>query len=123
MPMSLISLTFGNGKNKFSVTHAIEVIQPWHNIKARDGVENRLIVKKICSFYKLSEKYIVGEIVSGVVGEGMVGKINGKEFKILELNCKLKDAPIAKTGMTIGILVEGIEETDAPKESAIVFEN
>jgi len=124
--MSLISLTFGNGngnKNKFSVREEIEIIQPWHSIKVDENTENKLLVKKVCSFYKLEEKYIVGEIVSGVVKEGMFGKSNGKQFRVIELNCKMKDAPIAKAGMTVGLLVEGIEESDIAKDSEIVFEN
>ncbi len=124
--MSLISLTFGNNNangNKFSMKPQMEVIQPWHSIKIQPGVENKLLVKKVCSFYKLSEKYIVGEIVSGVVGEGMLGSTNGKKFKILELNCKIKDSPIAKAGMTVGLLIEGIEESDIEKDTEILFEN
>ncbi len=121
--MSLISLTFGNKNNAFSVKPMMEVIQPWHNLKVSEGVENKLVVKKFCGFYKLSEIYIVGKITSGVVQEGMVGSVNGKSFRVIEVDCKMKGAPIAGEGMTVGLLVEGVQPNDLQKENEILFQN
>ena len=124
--MSLVSLTFGNDngkRNRFSVQPEIEVIQPWHHFHEMAGIENRLLIKKVCSFYKRAEMYLIGEIVSGVVKEGMKGKINGKEFKVLELESKMKGAPIAGQGMTIGLTIDGISYNEIQKNNVVIFEN
>jgi len=117
-------LTFGNGsKNRFSLKPDMEVMQPWHNIKIDANTENKLVVKKACNFYKRTETYIIGEIISGVVQEGMRAKAKDKEFKVLELDCRMKGAPIAKSGMVVGLTVEGIHCTDLEKDSVLVFQN
>jgi hypothetical protein len=120
--MSLISLTFGDRKNNFSCGPEIQVTRPSDCIKAIPGVENRVEVVKSCFFYKQNEPYIVANIVSGVVSEKMTGSLNGKSFEIVELNSKYGNAGIAKKGMTIGLMVKGLENEAIPKGTTISFE-
>jgi hypothetical protein len=64
----------------------------------------------------------VANIVSGVVSEKMRGLLNGKSFEIMELNSKYGNAGIAKKGMTIGLMVKGLENETIEKGTTIVFE-
>lgn len=120
--MSLISLTFGEKRNSLSWQPEIQVIRPADCIKIIPGVENKAEVVKSCFFYQQNEPYIVANIVSGVVSEKMKGKLNGKSFEIVELNSKYGNAGIAKKGMTIGLMVKGLENETIQKGTTIVFE-
>ena len=120
--MSLISLTFGERRNSFSIAPQIQVTRPADCIKIIPGVENRVEVVKSCFFYQHNEPYIVANIVSGVVSEKMKGTLNGKSFEILELNSKYGNAGMAKKGMTIGLMVKGLENETIEKGATIVFE-
>lgn len=120
--MSLISLTFGEKRNSFSWQPEIQVIRPADCIKIVPGVENKAEVVKSCFFYQHNEPYIVANIVSGVVSEKMRGTLNGKSFEIVELNSKYGNAGIAKKGMTIGLMVKGLENETIQKGTTIVFE-
>lgn len=106
--MSLVSLTFGDGK-KMSYEAPIQVVRPFDKFKDNPNVENRLEVKKACVFYNHKELYIVGKIISGVVSEQMEGFINGTRFKVIELESK-HAGPIAGAGMTIGLVIPHLEE-------------
>ena len=120
--MSLISLTFGEKRNSFSIEPQIQVTRPADCIKIVPGVENKAEVVKSCFFYQHNEPYIVANIVSGVVSEKMKGTLNGKSFEIIELNSKYGNAGIAKKGMTIGLMVKGLENETIQKGTTIVFE-
>lgn len=119
--MGLVSLTFGERRNSFSVSAAIQVIRPADYIKIDPAVENRVEVVKSCFFFKHNEPYIVGNIVSGAVAEGMQGTVNGKTFEIIELDSKYGNAGIAKKGMSVGLSVRGLENEIIEKGATIVF--
>lgn len=119
--MSLVSLTFGEKRNSFSVSAAIQVTRPADCIKIDPNIENRLEVVKSCYFFKNNEPYIVGNIVSGAVAERMRGTVNGKSFEVIELDSKYGDAGIAKKGMTVGLSVKGLENETIEKGTSILF--
>ncbi|MFH1664230.1 MAG: hypothetical protein ABH986_05520 [archaeon] len=120
--MSLISLTFGNKKNSFSVSSAIQIVRPADCLVSKAGIENTVRVVKSCFFFKQKEPYIVANIVSGIVSEKMCGTVNGRNFEIVELESKYGDAGIAKKGMTIGLMVKGLENEVIESGSTISFE-
>lgn len=120
--MSLISLTFGDRKNNFSVSPEIQVTRPSDSIKVDPSVENKFEVVKSSFFFQQNEPYIVGNIVSGVVAQGMRGKVNGRNFEIVELDSKYGSAGIAKEGMSVGISVNGLGSELIGKGTIIVFE-
>ncbi|MCX6798713.1 MAG: hypothetical protein NTW59_01285 [Candidatus Diapherotrites archaeon] len=119
--MSLVSLTFGDKRNCFSVLPQIQVTRPSDCIKIDPSIENKVEVLKSCFFYKHNEPYIVANITSGIVAEKMFGEVNGKTFEVTELNSKYGDAGIAKQGMTIGICVKGLENEIIQKGAVILF--
>ncbi len=119
--MGLVSLTFGEKRNSFSVASAIQVIRPADCIKIDPAIENRLEVVKSCFFFKHNEPYIVGNIVSGAVAQGMQGTVNGKSFEIIELDSKYGSAGIAKKGMSVGLSVKGLENEIIERGTEIVF--
>ena len=119
--MSLISLTFGEKRNCFSVAPQVQVTRPADCIKIEEGVENRIEVVKSCFFFKQNEPYIVGKNVSGAVAERMRGTINGKCFEIIDLDSKYGNAGIAKEGMVIGLSVRGLENETIEKGAFITF--
>ncbi|MFH1225648.1 MAG: hypothetical protein V1676_07680 [Candidatus Diapherotrites archaeon] len=119
--MSLVSLTFGKGKQDFSVRAPIKITQPYESFHAKAGEENKLEVVKVCKFYKLDDIYVVGKIVSGVVGENMAAVVNGKNCQVLELTCKYKGAPIAGSGMTVGVMLRGAESSAIERGGLLQF--
>ncbi len=114
--MSLISLTFGKGKEAPSCSQ-IEIDSPARRIKIDNSAENKIEVLKACTFFKASFVYIVGQIVCGVVKEQMVGSCNGKQFSIDEVESKIGNA--AKQGMNVGLCVSGISLGDVKKGDVI----
>ncbi|MFH1256639.1 MAG: hypothetical protein V1494_05090 [Candidatus Diapherotrites archaeon] len=110
--MGLVSLTFGEGRNSFSVAPQISIIQPMDGLRVDPNIENKLEVKKVCQFLGHDDLYIVGEVKSGVVGETMCSKIGDNTLEIVELECKFRGARKAKPGMMIGITCKG-----APREA------
>ena len=118
--MSLITLTFGAG-NPATPCFETEVVSPQDSIRIYPWEKNKLCVKKVSCFYNEPEVYIMGEIVSGAISEGMSGEVNGKHFTVKELNCKYRNSTVAKRGMTIGISVEGISREEIEKDSIISF--
>jgi hypothetical protein len=107
--MSLVSLTFGEGKSEFSVKAPIQVLTPEDQIQIKPGIENKAQIKKACQFLGHTDVYLVAQIVSGVVANTMKGDINGRGFEIVELESKYGHR-IAKQGMTIGLTVRGISK-------------
>ncbi len=120
--MSLTALTFGNKKNSFSVSSAIQITRPSDFIVSNSNEENSAKVIKSCFFFQQVEPYILANVVSGVVSEKMYGTINGKKFEIVELESKYGDAGIAKKGMTIGLIVKGLEHETIESGTTILFE-
>jgi len=114
--MSLISLTFGKGKEAPSCSQ-IEIDSPARRIKIDNSSENKIEVLKACVFFKASFVYIVGQIVCGVVKEQMVGNCNGKQFSIDEVESKIGNA--GKQGMNVGLCVSGIQLDDVKKGDVI----
>ncbi|MBN2067899.1 MAG: hypothetical protein JW744_05515 [Candidatus Diapherotrites archaeon] len=114
--MSLFTLTFGSGREK-PVYSEIEVVRPSDSIRVDPSKENKVEVKKACTFFKCPGVYIVGEVVSGVVKENMVGSCNGKQFEIEEVEGKFGNA--GKEGMNIGMSVSGISLEDLKKGDVI----
>ena len=114
--MSLISLTFGRGKEAPSCSE-IEIDSPVRRIKIDNSAENKIEVLKACTFFKARFVYIVGQIVSGVVKEQMVGSCNGKQFCIDEVESKIGNA--GKQGMNVGLSVTGIQLDDVKKGDVI----
>lgn len=116
--MSLVSLTFGRGKN-VPICSEIEVTRPIDMIKSGPACESKVEVIKACTFFNASFVYIVGQILSGVVREDMVGNCNGKQFSISEVESKLGNA--AKEGMNVGICANGIDLNDVKKGDVITI--
>ncbi len=107
--MSLISLTFGKGKQEPSFNQ-IEIASPCDSISISPDVENLVEVKKACTFFKHTGIYIVGEVLSGAVKGEMQGECNGKRFCIEEIDSRLGNA--AKEGMSVGLSTSGISLED-----------
>ena len=107
--MSLISLTFGKN-NQMPSFSQIDIIRPCDSIHPSSDVENKVEVKKACTFFGSRDVYIVGEMVSGVAQEEMTGQCNGKEFEIKEVESKL--GAVAKQGMNVGLSLSGVSLDD-----------
>ena len=116
--MSLVTLTFGYGKEKMSYSEIV-VCRPEDNIRVRAGIPNTVEVIKTATFYGQADAYLVTKITSGVVRDGMVGCLEGKEFKVIEVESKYGN--VGKTGMTIGIMTEGLSQDEVQKGSIISF--
>lgn len=118
--MSLISLTFGEGKSEFSVKAPIQVITPEDQIQIKPDVENKVQIRKACQFLGHSDVYVVAQVVSGVVANTMKGEVDGRYFEIVELESKIGHR-IAKQGMTIGLTVRGISKDAFKKGCHVTF--
>lgn len=121
--MSLVSLTFGRGREEFSVKPHIQITRPEDRFASAEGIENRFEVLRVCNFYKIDDLYIVGKIISGVVEERMTTSINGRKCEVVELECKYRGAEIAGTGMTVGLLVRGPAKGDVGNGEILTFSN
>ncbi|MBU0661966.1 hypothetical protein KKH30_00475 [Candidatus Micrarchaeota archaeon] len=108
--MSLISLTFGKGREAMVVQPHIQITNPQDSFREVEGVENRVEVVKVCKFFNSEGVYVVGKVLSGVIAERMRANVNGWECEITELECKYKGADVAKEGMTVGLMVRGVEK-------------
>ena len=108
--MSLITLTFGYGKERLSVFPHMRITEPLSDIEVPAGSVNKLQVKKVCQFYGDREVYVLGTVVSGFVGKDMSGKANGKFFDVVDMECKFPRAKYAKQGMAIGLFVKNISK-------------
>ncbi|MBU2476759.1 hypothetical protein KKG83_04775 [Candidatus Micrarchaeota archaeon] len=120
--MSLTALTFGKKKNSFSASAVIQITRPSDLIVSHSNEENSAKVIKSCFFFQQNEPYILANVVSGVVSEKMYGVIDGKKFEIVELESKYGYEGIAKKGMTIGLIVKGLEREIIESGTTILFE-
>lgn len=117
--MSLVSLTFGAGKQSFSVPTMMHVFYPKDSIQVKPGVANKLQILKVSTFYNSPEVYIVGQVISGVLKDKMVFDFNGRKVFVSEIDSKLKG--VAKEGMTIGFSLLGISPGEFTKGSVLEF--
>ncbi len=121
--MSLVSLTFGNSRNKFSVASEVQILhRPEDSIKVPKGAEPRLEVQKVSTFLGFGGVYIIGKVASGVIAPNMIGvSQNGKTFRVTEIESKYPNCTVAKQGMTVGISVEGVEKEDIAQGNLLSF--
>jgi translation elongation factor EF-1alpha len=122
--MSLVSLTFGDGRNKMSVQSELQVLsRPSDHIRVAPGSEPKLEVQKVSTFLGFDGVYIIGKVTSGVVAPTMMGvSANGKVFKISEIESKYPNCAVGKQGMTIGISAHGISKEDVAQGATIFFQ-
>lgn len=123
--MSLVSLTFGNSRNKMTVPSAVQVIsRPEDHIKVTPGSEPKLEVQKVSTFLGFDGVYIIGKVTSGMIAPSMMGTSpNGKRFKVTEIESKYPNCAVAKQGMTVGLSVEGIQKEDMSEVKELRFNN
>ncbi|MDD5163268.1 MAG: hypothetical protein PHD95_03610 [Candidatus ainarchaeum sp.] len=115
--MSLAGLTFGVGKQSFSVPPMMHVFYPKDSIKIDPNVENKLQVIKVSSFYNTDDIYVVAQVISGVVKDNMSFSINGKKILVPEIESKLKG--VAKQGMNVGFSLQGIAVEEIAKGAVL----
>lgn len=115
--MSLAALTFGAGKQSFSVPTMMHVFYPKDSIKLDPKVENKLQVIKVSSFYNTDDIYVVAQVISGVVKDNMSFSLNGKKILVPEIESKLKG--VAKQGMNVGFSLQGIAVEEIAKGSVL----
>jgi len=117
--MSLVTLTFGYGKQNFSVPPMMHISHPKDHIKIDPDSENKLEVLKIVTFYKNPELYIVGRVISGAVKEDMQCTFRGQEIGISCFDSHLKG--IGKQGMVVGFNIQGISKKELSKGDVLEF--
>ncbi len=122
--MSLVSLTFGDGRNRMSVPSQLTITRPQDHIKVPQGAEPKLEIQKVSTFLGFNGVYIIGKVTSGAISQEMCGiATNGKKFKITEIESKYPNCNLFKQGMTIGMSVEGIDKEDVDKGEMVRFDN
>lgn len=117
--MSLVTLTFGYGKQDFSVPSMMHVSYPKDHIKLDPNTENKLEVLKVTTFYNCPDVYLVGRVISGVVKETMHSRFQGKEITVSKLDSQLKG--IGKQGSVVGFNIEGFSPEDISKGTILDF--
>ena len=117
--MSLVSLTFSDGNQSFSVPSMMHVFHPRDNIKVDPLMENKLQIVKVCTFFNKPTVYVVGQVVSGVVKEKMVCKVKEKHVLVSEVDSRL--GGVGKEGMTVGFDLEGISAAELSKGVILSF--
>jgi hypothetical protein len=115
--MSLAALTFGAGKQSFSVPTMMHVFYPKDSIKIDPNVENKIQVLKVSTFYNTNDIYIIGQVISGVVKDNMSFCVNGKKICVPEIDSKLKG--VAKQGMNLGFSLQGITAEEIAKGTVL----
>ena len=121
--MSLVSLTFGNGREKMSVASHIQVIhRPEDNIKADRGAVPAFEVQKVSTFLGFNGIYLIGKVTKGIIAPAMIGKVtNGKTFRVTEIESKYPNCEVGKQGMTVGLSIEGVEKEDIDRGHVLTF--
>ncbi len=121
--MSLVSLTFGNSRNKISVKSEVQVLsRPEDYIVVTPGSEPKLEIQKISTFMGFNGVYIIGKVTSGTIAPQMMGKSpSGKRFRVTEIESKYPNCAVAKQGMTVGISVEGVDKEDITDAKELIF--
>ena len=119
--MGLVSLTFGEGRNNFSIKPHIEVIRPEDVIEYDATAEPTFEVVKVSTFYGSDEVYLVGKVVSGKIEPKMKGRVGEKTFMVEEINSKYPKCTYAKQGMTVGMSTAGLRKEEVQTGSVIAF--
>ncbi|MBI4043329.1 MAG: hypothetical protein HY393_00795 [Candidatus Diapherotrites archaeon] len=119
--MGLVSLTFGEGRNSFSVKPYIEVIRPEDVIEYDATSEPKFEVVKVSTFYGSDEVYLVGKVIAGKIEPRMQGCIGEKTFRVEEINSKYPKCTYAKQGMTVGMSTQGLCKDDIQPGTVISF--
>jgi translation elongation factor EF-1alpha len=121
--MSLVSLTFGNGRGKMSAPSNIQILhRPEDSIRVEPGKEPKLEVQKISTFLGFNGVYIIGKVKSGVIAPSMMGiSPTGKTFRVTEIESKYPNCAVAKQGMTVGLSVEGVGKEDVLDVKELTF--
>ncbi|VVC00181.1 Uncharacterised protein [uncultured archaeon] len=122
--MSLITLTFANGRNDFYNNPNALVSSPESRLNQRmlrDGAgKGTAVVKKACRFYSHDDVFILAEVADGFVAENMKASFGDKEVRVVSLESKYGRS--AKKGMIVGMSVSGIDEEELPIGSTLNFE-
>ena len=119
--MGLVSLTFGEGRNSFSVKPYIEVIRPEDVIEYDAHSAPTFEVVKVSTFYGSDEVYLVGKVLAGKIEPRMHGRIGEKAFIVEEINSKYPKCTYAKQGMTVGMSTQGLNKEDVQAGTIISF--
>ena len=122
--MSLISLTFANGRGDAYLGHNPMVSTPESRLNQRMSKEGAgkgtALVKKSCRFFSHDDVFILAEVQDGFVAEKMKASFGGKDVQIISLESKYGRS--AKKGMIVGMSVSGIHEDEIPSGSTLNFE-
>lgn len=122
--MSLISLTFANGRSNAYMGQNELVSTPESRLNqrmSREGAgKGTALVKKSCRFFSHDDVFILAEVQDGFVAEKMKASFGGKDVQIISLESKYGRA--AKKGMIVGMSVSGINEDEIPSGSTLSFE-
>ena len=122
--MSLITLTFANGRNDFYNNPNAFVSTPESRLNQRmlrEGAgKGTAVVKKACRFYSHDDVFILAEVADGFVSENMKANFGEKEVRVLSLESKY--GRTAKKGMIVGMSVSGIDDDELPAGSTLNFE-
>ncbi len=124
MRISLITLTFANGRRDFSGDPNALVSTPESRLNQRMSKEGAgkgtALVKKACRFFSHDDVFILAEVQDGFVAEKMKASFGGKDVQIISLESKYGRS--AKKGMIVGMSVSGIHEDEIPSGSTLNFE-
>ncbi len=116
--MSLVSLTFGSGKNQSSSQVKMFVQKPMSNLKVNPNEQNTLEVIKTSQFFGHQDVYVIAQVVSGVLLQEMKVDVNGKACTIGEIESKF-GVSNAKKGMVVGFYVYGADKEALQKGQKI----
>lgn len=122
--MSLISLTFANGRDDFYNNPNALVSTPESRLNQRIGMKGAgkgtAIVKKVCRFYSHEDVFVLAEVQDGFLAENMKASFGEREIKVISLESKYGRA--AKKGMIVGMSIAGVHEDELPSGSTLNFE-
>ncbi|MCR4369371.1 MAG: hypothetical protein NUV67_05700 [archaeon] len=124
--MSLVTLTFGaKSKESFNATPHAAISTPEDRMRermAKNGATGGVaLVRKACRFFSLEEVYLVAEVKDGFLAEGMTATLNGRNVEVLGVESKYGNA--AQKGMTVGITVRGVAQSDFSDGTELMFES
>ena len=122
--MSLISLTFANGRNDFYNNPNALISTPETRLNQRmqragEG-KGTAVVKKACRFFSHDDVFILAEVADGFVAENMKANFGEREIRVISLESKYGRA--AKKGMIVGMSVAGIDTDELPAGATLNFE-
>ena len=122
--MSLVTLTFGSKRNDFSGSSHVMISSPETRMNqgmAKSGVKGKLLVKKACRFYSHDNIFVVAEVADGFIAEKMTAQMDDRKIQIVEVESKYGHN--AKKGMSVGVFLSGIDETELQAGSVLDFQS